>query len=65
MFGAVVATATLADCVRVWDLPAALRTHAHAHGPWCWILTDVVRLDRPVSMAGMMGLWTVDEAALQ
>lgn len=57
VFGAIVATATLRDCVRVADLPAELRDNEHANGPWCWLLSDVTGLVPPVPCCGAMGLW--------
>ncbi len=56
-FGAVVATATLVDCKRVTDLPWELQGNEHANGPWCWLLTDVLRLDKPIPARGAQGLW--------
>jgi hypothetical protein len=55
-FGAIVATATLVDCVRLARLPARLVGHEHANGPWCWILDDVRRID-PVAARGAQGIW--------
>jgi hypothetical protein len=57
VFGAVIATATLVDCVRREQLPAHLREHRHAYGPWCWVLADICRLDEPVPARGAQGLW--------
>ncbi len=56
-FGAVVAIARLADCVKVEDLPAPLCYHEHAHGPWCWVLEDVTRFPEPIPARGAQGLW--------
>ena len=44
LFGAIVAVATLYDCVRVDRLPADLQSNEHANGPWCWLLRDVRRV---------------------
>ena len=60
VFGAVVATARLVDCVRVENLPAHLIDNEHANGPWCWLLTDVSRLPNPVPARGAQGLWDVE-----
>lgn len=60
-FGAVVAIATLHDCVTIANLPPDLRAHEHAKGPWCWILTDVRRLLTPVPWRGAQGLWDLPE----
>ena len=32
-------------------------THAHAEGPWCWVLEDVRRLAEPVRCVGRQSLW--------
>lgn len=56
-FGALVARANLVDCVRLERLPAHLRDHEHANGPWCWVLADVERLPSPIPMLGAQGLW--------
>lgn len=56
-FGAVVAVATLYDCVRLADLPDLLAGHHHANGPWCWLLKDVRLLAAPVPLKGALGLW--------
>lgn len=60
-FGALVAVATLYDCVVVANLPAHLIDHEHANGPWCWLLMDVRRLVTPVPIRGAQGLWTLPE----
>lgn len=68
VFGAVVATATLIDCVHIdWiddgdldDSMPWLRDHEHTEGPWCWVLDNVVKLFEPVTCTGRQGLWTWD-----
>lgn len=57
-FGAFVAVAELRAVVPVGELPAALRGHAHAFGPWCWLLGRVVRLPRPLPAKGYQTIWT-------
>lgn len=57
VFGAVVAIATLDDCVHVNDLREPTRSHEHANGPWCWVLRDVRPLRQPVAVRGAQGLW--------
>lgn len=65
VFGAVVATAQLVDCLRVDRIESGeyadrypwLRSHPHTFGPWCWILGDVVALSDPVAARGAQGLW--------
>ncbi len=56
-FGAIIAVAELVDCVRVEDLPAGLRGHPFAAGPWCWVLGNVRRVD-PVRCKGAQLVWT-------
>jgi hypothetical protein len=70
VFGAVVAVATLADCVRSEDILNGkiwlhLANHAHVEGPWCWVLEDVQPLEKPLTWRGAQGLWPISEAALR
>jgi hypothetical protein len=70
--GCVVAVAKLVHCFSVTFLqrqPAGFRFqdsgrsvaeilgHDHTEGPWCWVLADVRRLDRPIAASGQRGLW--------
>lgn len=57
VFGSIVATARLVDCVRVEQLPDALADNDHANGPWCWILEDVEPVVPPIPARGAQGLW--------
>lgn len=68
-FGAVVAVATLVDCVlyssvgkndRVWSW---LLDHPHASGPWCWVLDKVAAIG-PWPYRGAQGLFDIQDAAL-
>lgn len=67
VFGAIVATCILTDCVRIEDIESGklhakypqLANHAHCFGPWCWVLTDVQRLAVPVPWRGEQGLFNV------
>lgn len=56
-FGAVVALASLVDCVRVANLPDHLKDNEHANGPFCWLVDDVQPLPRPIPWRGAQGLW--------
>ncbi len=60
-FGAVVAVARVVACLRTsapnWGRMEHLRSHAHTHGPLCWVLEDVTRLREPVFVNGAQGLW--------
>jgi hypothetical protein len=53
--GAIVATFTLAGVRAVYEEDAT----GWEVGPFCWDIADVRVLDRPVTCAGMLGLWTV------
>ena len=65
-FGAIIATAELVACLPLIypadgsNWPARwrhLHDHAHANGPWCWVLEHVRRLPEPVPYRGAQGLW--------
>lgn len=72
VFGAVVGEAQLADVLHIarieWGEYDAkypwLREHGHTHGPWCWVLQDVRRYDRPMPWKGAQGLWDFPDASL-
>lgn len=62
VFGAIVAVATLADCLELrsasWPSKYQhLKQHEHCGGPWCWILEDVRRVATPIPFRGAQGLW--------
>ena len=59
VFGAVIAIATLAQCIEYAKLPLELRAHPHCHGPWCWVLADVLPLTTPIPCPGKQGLWNL------
>lgn len=61
-FGAVVALGRLSGCYRLDELPDYLKDHEHANGPFCFHITDVVRLSTPAPARGAQGLWTPDRA---
>lgn len=66
-FGAIVATAVLADCVHIDQVGKGmvgqrwpwLAEHEHTEGPWCWILANVVPIG-PWPWKGAQGLFDVD-----
>lgn len=64
VFGAVVAVADLVDCRRLADLTDEQRAHEHAEGPWCFVLTNVRRLDHPVPVRGAQGFWEWHESSV-
>jgi hypothetical protein len=61
-FGALVATAHIVACLHIDrerpDAYAHLKVHEHAHGPWCWVLSNVSRI-QTFQMRGFQGLWYV------
>lgn len=59
--GMVVAVAQLVDCVHMDDdsIDHAIASHAHAHGPWCWVLNDVRRLSEPLPCPGRQSIWNL------
>jgi hypothetical protein len=59
-FGAVIATANLVACLPLhaeWPIQwRHLKGHEHANGPYCWVLTDIQRIN-PQPYRGAQGLW--------
>lgn len=72
VFGAVVGEASLVDVLPIdrimrGEYDAAhpwLRWHKHTIGPWCWVLSDVIRYAKPVPWKGAQGLWDFPDGAL-
>lgn len=70
-FGAIVAIASLVDCIEKTKIDSGacdeaypwLRAHPHTHGPWCWILADVTPIG-PWPWRGAQGLFDIDEDEL-
>ncbi len=70
-FGAVVAIAELVDCLPIAEIESGrhdeqypwLRSHAHTHGPWCWVLDKVFAIG-PWPYRGSQGLFDIDDADL-
>jgi len=65
-FGAIIAVADLVDCLSIRDLTRDqslfkhdLAEHEYATGPWCWVLDNVRRLQRPIIAPGRQSIWTV------
>lgn len=56
-FGAIVAVADLWACFRVESMSVQMQQDPHAHGPWCWMLRNIRRLETPVVVKGAQGLW--------
>ena len=71
-FGAVIGAATLHDClhidaIRRGDYDAQmpwLKSHEHAEGPWCWVLTNRVLFPQPVPYKGQQGLFDIPDEAV-
>lgn len=70
-FGAIVAVCTLDNCLHIDALREQAATdqrlwratqHVHTEGPYCFLLTDIVRLRDPVPARGYLGLWGLDTA---
>lgn len=63
-FGAIVAIATLADCINIANVRRGmaaqrwpwLADHPHTSGTWCWVLGNVRRV-KPLPWRGAQGLW--------
>lgn len=55
--GSVVAVCVMLDCVKLTEAHERVKRHAHAEGPWCWILEDVVKLETPIQLVGKQGLF--------
>src|SRR4051812_20899098 len=62
--GAIIAVGEIVDCVTLIDAKqrrlagdglAWLADHAHANGPYCWILANVRRLETPIAATGKQG----------
>jgi activating signal cointegrator 1 len=70
-FGAVVAIAEVLDCLSIHRIQRGeydtqypwLRTHEHAHGPWCWVLDKVFAIG-PWPYRGAQGLFDIDDDEL-
>lgn len=68
-FGAFVAVCRLAGCVRLEEGGRVpdwadrrwpwLKCHRHVEGPYCWVLTELIPLARPLPCRGYQGLWAV------
>jgi activating signal cointegrator 1 len=64
--GAIIGSATLADCVPVETIDDQLRTMPieralgdYSDGRFAWILTDVKKFKQPIrNVKGQLGLWT-------
>lgn len=61
VYGAVIATADIIDCVLIGSPESKkhkwLATSVYAEGPWCWILKNVKRLKKPAPAKGKLSFW--------
>lgn len=53
VYGAILGSVTLVDCVPIEDAPPG----PFASGPWCWLLADPKPIS-PIAITGQLGLWT-------
>ncbi len=74
-FGALVGIVNLVDCVRMADIEAGkyeakyahlmLPNHRHhVNGPWCFVLEDAYRFNRPIPFRGAQGFYLVPSSVL-
>lgn len=63
----IVAVAKLESCLKLNDLDSSHELHQNpwAFGPWCWVLTDIVRLEQPIPCKGAQGLWELPPDVLE
>ncbi len=72
-FGAIVGMVRLRACLRLETItgPRAdvrwehLRHHEHTEGPYCWVLEEPKRFERPVPFRGAQGLFDVPFDTIQ
>lgn len=58
IFGAVIGTVEIYDCVR--RNSAKVTGNCWAEGPWCWLLRNQQKFDRPVFCRGQQGFFEVE-----
>lgn len=66
-FGAIVGRATLVDCMslqRYLRLHPEHADHQHVIGPYCWVLEEPVRFEKPIPWRGALGLFDVPDEVL-
>jgi activating signal cointegrator 1 len=62
VYGAIIGTVEIYDCVPVSEIlcgkPShALRHHYHVFGPYCWLRRNPRRFETPIPCKGRLGLW--------
>lgn len=72
-YSAIIAVVDVVDCVTLDELHSRRRQRAlfpeleelemsDALGPWCWLLENVRRFDKPIPIVGGLSLWNVPES---
>ena len=70
VYSAIIAVAEIVDCLPLLDavqrrLPGDplewVVSHEFTEGPYCWVLENVRRLEKPIPCTGALSLWTVPE----
>ncbi len=72
-FGAIVGICKLAACLTIEDIESGrydeefpqLVGRAHCSGPWCWVLTEVTRLEIPIPWKGALGLFEIPDGVVE
>lgn len=73
VFGAIVGTVDLVEVFHIneicgVDLPdewAWLIDHDHTNGPYCFVLDNVKRFEKPIPCKGQLGFWNVPEDVVE
>lgn len=60
VYGAIIGTVDLVDCVRLVDVAG----RPFATGPWCWIIERPQALARPIPFRGRQGLYDIPDELL-
>lgn len=63
VFGAVIGTVKVVDCLRLDEYRARYGEDPFASGPWCHVYEDPKPLAEPVACRGGLSLWSWDGAA--
>lgn len=68
-FGAILGMVTLVGCIRPGERWAELKwpwlkTHAHAEGPWMWVVLHPRPFAQPIPYRGELGLFDVPAEAI-
>jgi hypothetical protein len=55
--GAVIGSIEIYDCSEIDDVSPRADLGHFAGGPWCWMLSNPSRLNKPIFVKGALGLW--------